>query len=422
VQTMPLAPAASAVSGDDAPAGDESRKSASGARLSSTLKTTCEPCTRAKAKCSGGKPCERCADRDPGQCEYRLRFKRGPPPVIRTDFNTPLTAEQAGLMSKVVVVDSMTTPVGEEDVVDWEEAPAFVQRAGRIAWRVFFSAYAAAAQQNFNLAWYRIMILRLHAHLCNVNLEAAAVLRAWIDKRRVRLLPGDLKLQCPLAPEICTYCASRALGMRGQPGALMPPEKAPALGLGLPTLELHLTATNMEHASGTFSVNAAFVQTFGVSAEELEGLVSWTGASGMLPWGCDAFAALFASELDVALLMHAVAAKFYIAAEESPGVHSVLVAIMAKVRLANNSSAQCLVRAWYREKRNREACFASMEGVVTFEPLIAETAPPSLPPLPTAWEASMLSLGSSAGGSADDDTEFLLDLLADFDDEPRPAG
>jgi len=309
---------------------------------------------------------------------------------------------------------------------------------GRVAWRVFFSAYSAAAQQNFNLAWYRIMILRLHAHLCIASPPAAAVLRTWIDKRRVRLLPGDLKLQCPLAPEICTYCASRALGLRGKPGALMPPEKAPALGLSqqsvLPMLELHLTATNMEHASGTFSVNDSFVQTFGVTAEELDGLVSWTGASGMLPWGCDVFAALFASELDVALLMHAVAAKFYIAAEESPGVHSVLVAIMAQVRLANNSSAQCLVRAWYREKRDRDACFASMEGVVTFEPLIVETAaapgPPSpqIPPppsLPAAWEASMLALGSQAGRSGQDevdDTEFLLGLLADFDDDPRSAG
>jgi hypothetical protein len=382
-----------------------------------------------------------------------MRFKRGPPPVMRTEYldRTSSAEQQASLVNsagKVLVAASPSSTTASKaagydsprsSVDDWEDAPAFVQRAGRVAWRVFFSAYAAAAQQNLDLTWYRVLILRLHAHLCVVNPHAAEALRVWIDKRRVRLLPNDLANTCPLAPEICTYCASRALGLRGDPGTLMPPEQAPALGLtqsiAIPTLELHLTASNMCHAEGVFSVNSAFVDSFGLTAQELDGVVSWTGASGMLPWGCDVFTALFVSEMDVALLLHAVASKFYSAAEEAPGVRSVLVASMARVRLRNNRVAQCLVRAWYRETRDRLACTASMEGVVTFDPVIVEKAVSPLPPLPAAWETAMVNVGaagldmgeldSSISEDRDqelllfDDVGFLSELLTNVDDELR---
>ena len=340
-------------------------------RPATQLKRTCEPCTTSKVKCSGEHPCARCQQHR-YECVYRVKMRRGPPPrprpppeesalaKVRSALRSKRVRESAGSGRRTSPPppssSSVTAPPPKRLVPDrFEEgSPAFLRETERVVWKLFFAAYRAARKQSLNLCWYHLILERLQSNLEETRPELGRVLDAWMDESGVNECLETTEIGCSFAPEVCSWCSSVALGAAAA-SAPPPPYAATAafeLDHTKPMMEFNMNAHKGEFAGLVYGVNDEFADMVGLDTDDLNAFVEWTGGAGMLPWGCDAFAAFFAKEQDLLHMLLTLSRRFHSLGHPAHGAsvrRDIPFSTVADVRLKDGRVASCLVRVNYAE-------------------------------------------------------------------------
>lgn len=272
----------------------------------------------------------------------------------------------------------------------------------------------------------------------------------------------EKELGCPYAPEICTHCTAMALGAShagkldqehlDRDKCLLEMEFDPTK----PMMELNMEAIRGEYAAAVYAVNDEFTETFGLTSDDVNAVVEWSGGSGMLPWGCDVFACVVAEESEILTMLQILAIKFNSQQRpnhDGPISKDVPFVTFTDVVLKDGRVCQALIRATFCEII--EATRIRLLGGVSFElkgqprercngkaatPLASFGASPSSSvssssPAVAAAQAPSFSSSSavatvcpvppsqsSHGGAPSLDVGFQLDSLPDdaFFDWPLP--
>jgi hypothetical protein len=347
-----------------------------------SMKKTCEECTKAKVKCTGSAPCERCAET--GQtCVFRPARKRGPPPGSKPKAISAAKGCDDDAHSEAA--DPTTAPF---------ESSRFWRDSERHSWKLFFAAFKFAKRAHLGMAWYKTMLLRFSKHLHASNQPAAEILDDWVHQAGLDLGRAEAGPVCEYAPTICTWCTSVALGVERMPGAQPAMNTSLSHGEifgklpGKPWMQVSLNACKQEFGTTRYDVNDDFVEVFGITSEALNGLVQWTGTcvcvcvgrtdivaggAGLLPWGSDALTRVFAAEFELLSWLQVLALKFHALGFPTLGSPRVVPMVnLVEVRLPAGRVSRCLVRAVYRETiEPNEISFVS---TMTFE-LVGEPWP-----------------------------------------------
>jgi len=298
-------------------------------------------------KCSGEKPCRRCADLG-RECFYRPQLRRGPRPRPRPGEFATEPAKRANIMPAPVAAAaspapassapassapaSATTgppafaaasPASDEAASGPLDPPMFLRHAERRIWRLFFASYRHCREQKLDLCWHHLLIERLQAHLSRQRSRAAVVLTDWFERagilEHLRTSTDGMAYTCTRSPEVCPYCASRAVGdalsssaadsagdvsLGGAAGDLDLPETGPLV-------EVNMVGRQRHFAFASFAVNDDFTAEFGLRTDEMNALTDWTGGAGMLPWGMDVLAPIFNDDTEFLRFLQVTARKFH---------------------------------------------------------------------------------------------------------------
>jgi len=254
------------------------------------LKGSCDACTASKVKCSGGNPCSRCSQKDIA-CSYRPKRKRGPQRAKSSKRSAPS-----------------------------DENFAFVSTYEKRVWSTFFTMFKNQnrnrnkAESEYAWCWFASQLDKLRTHLNNQRNEGALKrLGAWLEALDVDMnkIISSGKSKCIFAAHQCGQCA--ALAMSAPIQRVVPLTRDMISGQSATKMfDDHsrprlLFETRPE--GSTVEGNQAFANEFGLSNEDVERLIEWSGG-GFLPWGGDLLARLLVNESDLLLLLQILALKW----------------------------------------------------------------------------------------------------------------
>lgn len=233
-----------------------------------TLKRSCEKCTKSKVKCEySSAGCKRCIAKG-FICVYRPKRKRGP-----QDKKSKLKKSKSS----------------QDEGVD-DEFYSAVSSYERRVWSVFFTIFKHHQRTDSSTwawCWFAQQLRKVEKHLKRTdNTNSLKMLSTWLEALKLDILSvnNQYKQQCKFNPSLCSSCSALALSAPNKKGELY--STLPSIPIiskqddpsqteddaNLPVLESY----NMPQGSYV-TVNEAFTREFGLSTEDMNKLLEWSG-------------------------------------------------------------------------------------------------------------------------------------------------